>query len=96
MQERHNKRNHMTQHTPLYLQAVQVAEEYLGPAGERFLRRQIEEHLHITPEELRQKNLSRLIKWSSIAFALLTNNQRDIDAFTNDLQSLAQTQKVKQ
>lgn len=84
----------MMQRTPLYTEAVQVAEEYLGPAGERFLRRQIEEHLHISPEELRQKNLSKLIKWSSIAFALLTNNQKDIEAFTNDLQSL--TQKVKQ
>lgn len=83
----------MAQHTPLYFEAVQVAEEYLGPAGERFLRRQIEEHLHIAPEDLEQKNLAKLIKWSSIAFALLTNNQKDIEAFTNDLKSLTQNGK---
>lgn len=78
----------MIQQPLLYSRAVEVAEEYLGPAGERFLRRQIEEHLHLKPEDLKQENLSRLIKWSSIAFALLTNNQKDIDAFTNDLKAL--------
>lgn len=80
----------MTQDSTLYSKAVHVTEEYLGPAGERFLRRQIEAHLNIKPEDLKEKNLSKLINWSSIAFALLTNNEKDIDAFTNDLKSLAQ------
>jgi hypothetical protein len=79
---------YMTQHLTLYVRVVRITEEYLGPAGERFMRRQIEEHLKIEPEDLEQKNLSKLIKWSSIAFALLTKNQQDIDAFTNDLQAL--------
>lgn len=83
----------MAQNSTLYSQAVQVTEEYLGPAGERFLRRQIEEHLNIKPENLGQKNLSKLIKWSSIAFALLTNDEKDIDAFTNDLKSLTQNRR---
>jgi hypothetical protein len=68
---------------------VQVSEEYLGPAGERFIRRQITTHLKIEPEELDKKNLSKLIDWSSIAFALTTNNSDDIDSFTRDLRSLA-------
>lgn len=80
----------MAQDSTLYSKAVQVTEEYLGPAGERFLRRQIEEHLQIKPEDLKKQNLAKLINWSSIAFALLTNNEEDIDAFTNDLKSLAQ------
>jgi hypothetical protein len=83
----------MMRQTSLYYRAVQVTEEYLGPAGERFLRRQIEAHLKIKPEDLEQKNLTKLIKWSSIAFALLTNNQKDIDAFTNDLKALAQNRR---
>ena len=80
----------VAQNSTLYAKAVQVTEEYLGPAGERFLRRQIEEHLNIKPEDLQEKNLSKLINWSSIAFALLTSNEKDINAFTNDLKSLAQ------
>lgn len=73
----------------LYERAVQVTEDYLGPAGERFLRRQIEGHLDIRPEDLGQKDFSKLITWSSIAFALLTNNQADVEAFTDDLRALA-------
>jgi hypothetical protein len=77
----------------LYEKAVEVTEEYLGPAGERFLRRQIEEHLRIQPEDLEEKSLSKLINWSSVAFALLTNNQKEIDAFTNDLKSLTKRRR---
>jgi hypothetical protein len=73
----------------LYRKAVQVTEEYLGPAGERFIRRQISTHLNIEPESLDKKNLSQLIDWSSIAFALVTSNPKDIDSFAEDLKSLA-------
>jgi hypothetical protein len=72
----------------LYHKTVQVTEEYLGPAGERFIRRQISTHLNIEPEQLDKHNLSKLIDWSSIAFALMTNNPKDIDEFTHDLRSL--------
>ncbi len=72
----------------LYQQAVVVSEEYLGPAGERFIRRQIATHLNIEPERLDKKSLPTLVNWSSVAFALLTNNSKDIESFTQDLQSL--------
>lgn len=72
----------------LYSKTVAVTEEYLGPAGERFIRRQISTHLHIEPEALHEKNMAKLINWSSIALALLTNNPKDIDSFTRDLKSL--------
>lgn len=77
----------------LYKKAVTVTEEYLGPAGERFIRRQIDTHLHIEPEQLDSDNLPKLIDWSSIAFALLTNNPNDIESFTNDLKSLTSNGK---
>lgn len=72
----------------LYRKAVLVTEEYLGPAGERFIRRQISTHLHIEPEKLDKDKLSQLVDWSSIAFALVTNNDEDIDSFTEDLKAL--------
>lgn len=73
----------------LYLKTVRVTEDYLGPAGERFIRRQISTHLNIEPESLNKKNLSTLIEWSVIAFAMVTNDSKDIDAFTEELKSLA-------
>ncbi|HXH04825.1 MAG TPA: hypothetical protein VNI82_00150 [Candidatus Nitrosotenuis sp.] len=72
----------------LYKKTVKVSEEYLGPAGERFIRRQISTHLNIKPESLDKKNLSQLIDWSSIAFALMTKNSKDIDSFAEDLKAL--------
>lgn len=73
----------------LYRKTVMVTEEYLGPAGERFIRRQISTHLKIEPESLDKKTLSQLINWSSIAFAMVTKNSEDIDAFAQDLKALA-------
>jgi hypothetical protein len=78
----------MTKTHSLYDKAVQVTEEYLGPAGERFLRRQIVTHLQIEPEALQRKNLPTLASWSSIAFALLTKNSEVVAAFEKDLTSL--------
>jgi hypothetical protein len=73
----------------LYDRTVRVSEDYLGPAGERFIRRQISTHLNIEPEQLNKQNLGKLIDWSSIAFAMVTKNPKDVDDFTRDLQSLA-------
>ncbi|MEO5499732.1 MAG: hypothetical protein ABIR46_04495 [Candidatus Saccharimonadales bacterium] len=79
----------MSRNDTLYQKTVQVTEEYLGPAGERFIRRQIATHLKIEPELLRKRDLSELIDWSSIAFAMVTSNTRDVDAFTDDLRALS-------
>ena len=78
----------MRKSTSRYTQTVQITEDYLGPAGERFIRRQSATHLKIEPESLDRKHLAKLIDWSSIAFALMTNNDKDIDAFTQDLRHL--------
>jgi hypothetical protein len=47
----------------LYKKAVKVSEEYLGPAGERFIRRQITTHLLIEPEQLKKQDLPQLAEW---------------------------------
>jgi hypothetical protein len=75
--------------TTLYNETVRICEEYLGPAGERFIRRQISTHLGITPESLSKRNLPKLVNWAAMAFALLTSDSRDVEAFTNDLLALS-------
>jgi hypothetical protein len=80
----------MAKNTVLYTKAVEVSEEYLGPAGERFIRRQISMHLAIEPEALSKQHMRKLINWSRLAFALLTSDQRMIDDFTDDLRSLTE------
>lgn len=76
----------------LYSQTVEVSVDYLGPAGERFIRRQISAHLQIEPEKLQHKHMSKLVKWSCLAFALLTKDSRQVDEFRTALLSLNGTQ----
>jgi len=79
----------MSKPSNTYRSAVDVAREYLGPAGERFMRRQIETHLRIAPERLSGKDIPELVTWSRLAFAMLTDDSGHIDAFTSDLSALS-------
>jgi hypothetical protein len=78
----------MSDKTPLYVATVAVSREYLGPAGERFMRRQIEMHLRIKPEELSHEHIPKLIIWSKLAFSMLTEDQDYVDSFADDLGAL--------
>ena len=59
----------------IYLKAVEVARSYLGPSAERFINRQIEQHLLLKPEDLAKNNLSDLAKWVKISSALITDQK---------------------
>lgn len=72
----------------LYEKVVEVTEEYLGPAGERFVRRQVTTHIGIEPEKLSKKNLPKLISWSSIALGLLTDNPDVVEAYAQEMEAL--------
>jgi len=78
----------------IYIRAVEISEEYLGPAGERFLRRQIDTHLGIKPELLNTKHLPKLIKWTELAFSLLTSDRFEVVSFTKNLRSLGSSKPV--
>lgn len=75
--------------TTLYNEVIRISEEYLGPAAERFMRRQISTHTKKEPETLSRQDIPTLVNWSSIAFALLTSNAKDVEAFSQDLLALA-------
>lgn len=78
----------MSNRTPLYIATVSIGREYLGPAGERFMRRQIEMHLRIKPEELSHEHIPKLIIWSKLAFSMLTEDKDYVDSFAEDLDAL--------
>lgn len=75
----------MVKNTSLYGQAVSICEDYLGPAGERFLQRQIRTHLNIEPETLKQKDIYTLVDWACLSFALLTDKPAEVEAFADNL-----------
>lgn len=61
----------------LYEQTVTVVADYLGPAADRFLRRQLSFHLDKQPEHLASSDLPNLAEWVETALGLLTDDKKD-------------------
>lgn len=80
----------MARQLSLYEHAVAICSDYLGPAGERFMRRQIATHLNKKPEELRKEDLPELTNWARLTFAMLTDEARVIDDFSERLTALGE------
>lgn len=76
----------------LYQQVVKVTREYLGPATERFISRQIQTHLRKQPEDLTESDLAELVDWVKIAIALLTEDAKLVDDFARSLLKLGEKQ----
>lgn len=75
----------------LFEEVVAITYEYLGPAADRFVARQIKNHLHKGPEQLQKADLKKLIDWINIAVHLLSDDDAIVDAYIADLRSLTVT-----
>lgn len=73
----------------IYTQVVRVTHVYLGPAADRFIARQVQNHLHKSPEELTTSDLGKLIDWIRVAVSLITEDSEIIEEYTAQLQKLA-------
>ena len=76
----------------IYQKVVYTSAEYLGPAAERFIRRQITTHLEKRPEDITAKDIEELTNWIKQTFALLTENHELVEAFARDMSSIGQPQ----
>jgi hypothetical protein len=77
----------------LYNQVVRITHVYLGPAADRFIARQLENHLHKSPEELSHADLLSLIDWIKVVVSLLTEDSDIVEEYTAELQKLAASHK---
>lgn len=77
----------------LYEQIVEVTREYLGPAADRFITRQITNHLNKVPDDLLPADIPPLIDWLKLSMAFLTNDQAMIARYASELQSVAMAAK---
>jgi len=68
---------------------VEITIDYLGPAAEKFITRQIQVHLNKMPEQLEPQDVIKLTDWVKIAIALLTEDSKMVDAYAKDLHALA-------
>lgn len=82
--------------TLLYDQVVKVTNVYLGPAADRFVARQVQNHLHKPPEQMTNDDLLSLIDWIRVAVSLLTEDSEVIEEYAQQLRQLAvPTQKAR-
>lgn len=78
----------------MYDKVVQITHVYLGPAADRFIARQVENHLHKPPSELSRADLFSLIDWIQVIVALLTEDADIIEEYTSELRKLARGYKL--
>lgn len=74
--------------TPLYTQVVRITHVYLGPAADRFIARQVQNHLHKEPDELSQADLLQLIDWVRVAVSLITEDSSIVEEYIERLRHL--------
>jgi hypothetical protein len=75
----------------IYEQVVEVTRDYLGPAADRFIARQVTNHLHKRPEELIGDDLIELIDWLKLSMAFLTDDESLIMRYVDELQGVVST-----
>lgn len=73
----------------IYIQVIDISTEYLGPASERFINRQVAMHLRKQPESINVHDVKELLNWLRLTFAHLTDDARLVDAYIKDLESIA-------
>ena len=80
----------MAQHdVKLYQEVVDLTKSYLGPAAERFITRQIKTHLNKDPDDLSPEDLAKLADWIKVAIALLTEDSKIVQDYTDSILRLA-------
>jgi hypothetical protein len=78
----------------LYDDVVTITYGYLGPAADRFVVRQIRNHLQKDPDDLQPKDLQELIDWIQLAMRLISKDTSTVDRYVADLEHLASTRKL--
>lgn len=73
----------------LYDKVIQITHVYLGPAADRFIDRQVQNHLHKTPHDLSKADLLKLIDWIRIAVSMITEDSEIVEEYTEQLRRLA-------
>lgn len=85
----------MAEQFTLYDRVVRVTHIYLGPAADRFIDRQVQNHLAKNPEKLTAADLERLLDWIRVAVSLLTDDKEIIEEYIQQLALLTRTTAIR-
>lgn len=81
--------------TSLYDDVVTITYEYLGSAADRFVIRQIRNHLQKDPSKLQRKDLRQLIDWIRLAMRHVNSDDEAVNQYLADLEALAKPKKAQ-
>lgn len=73
----------------IYWRLVDITSHYLGPAAERFIDRQVQNHLNKDPKKITQKDVEKLMDWIRGAVSLLTDNENLVEDYIGELKKLS-------
>jgi hypothetical protein len=73
----------------LYTSVVRITHIYLGPAADRFIDRQIQNHIHKDPSKITEADLIVLVDWIKVAVSLLTDDSEIVEEYIEQLKKLA-------
>jgi hypothetical protein len=73
----------------VYQRVVHITHIYLGPAADRFIDRQIQNHLHKEPADLVIEDLGVLTDWIRVAVAMLTDDSEIVEEYIVQLERIA-------
>jgi hypothetical protein len=71
-------------------QVLEISQDYLGPAADRFVERQISTHLKKRPEKLTPTLFRSLIDWIKVSFSMLTNDAAMVEQYAKRLKLVAE------
>jgi hypothetical protein len=75
----------------IYSRLVDITRIYLGPAAERFIDRQVHNHLKKEPVDISQNDVGKLIDWIRSSVSLLTENEQLIEEYMDRLMQLSKS-----
>jgi hypothetical protein len=75
--------------TNYYREVIEAAQDFLGPAAERFINRQIEFYLNKPPEKITKADVLKLKDSVKIALGLLIDDQKVIDQAVRKFDKIA-------
>lgn len=72
----------------LYEQVVDVVHDFLGPAAQRFVDREIQSHIGKRPEDLTRDDIDKLHEWCKLAIAMMAEDNETVEKFSKNLLDL--------
>ena len=66
-----------------------MTESYLGPTADRFITRQIKNHLHKAPKNLSREDIGPLSEWVSVTASLLIEDSEQVKNYVKSLRKIS-------